>query len=1044
MSKFFIYRPNFAWVIAIFISLAGILSIPKLPIAQFPVVAPPQISISASYPGASAKMVAETITSIIEEEINGVKNLLYYESSSSSDGSSEVTVTFKSGTDPDLAQVDIQNRLKKAEARLPQVVINQGVQVEQANADFLMMYALNYKEGASGDLVTLSDYAVRNINNEIRRLPGVGRVQFFSSEAAMRIWIDPIKLLGYGLSISDVTQAIKAQNLQVSAGALGRNPTDGVQEVETMLNVRGNLENTEEFEKIILKANLDGSTVLLSDVARLEIGNLGYGFSTSLNGKEAIAAAIQLAPGANAIKTAGLVKEKMAQLSAGFPEGIEYSIPYDTSRFVEIAIQKVVQTLVEAIVLVFFVILLFLQNLRYTLIPSIVVPVCLLGTLAVMNALGFSVNMMTMFGMVLAIGILVDDAIVVVENVERIMREEGISPKEATLKAMKQVSGAIVGITSVLTAVFLPLGFMEGSVGVIYRQFSLSLAVSILFSGFLALTLAPALCATILKPIKSKGEEEGKKGKFFAGFNKLFAAIGERYAGLNKKNLKRPSRIMLLYVGLIGVLVALYIPLPQSFVPDEDQGYFLVDIQLPAGATTPRTMNATDDVEAYALGRSSMQDVIIVRGFSFSGVGSNAAVAFPVLKDWSKRNGMESVENEVMAFGAKFADYEEANIMAINPPPIEGLGTSGGFSLRLQDRGGIGMEALLQATNDLLAKLSTSPQIAYAYMEGLGDAPRLSLEIDRIKAESLGLSFEVIGDALSSVFGSSILNDFPYQGRMQRVVVQADAPFRMTPWALEEIYLVSRTGEQVALSSVVHSTWDRAPIQIVRYNGYPSVRITGDASPFYSTGEVMALIEEIIKELPKGIGYEWTGLSLQERESGAQAPRLFALSILVVFLILVALYESWSLPFSVMLIVPVGAFGAVLAAWIGGMSNDVYFKVGLVTIIGLAAKNAILIVEFAKEIRAEGYSVVESALKAASLRFRPIVMTSMAFILGVLPLVLAQGAGAASQKSIGTGVMGGMLSATLLGVLLVPIFYVWVFSLAEPRAKNQEGEKGHE
>ena len=1025
MSKFFIDRPNFAWVVAIFITLAGLLSMRSLPVSQFPSLAPPQVSIWATYPGASAGTVVDSLTSVIEEELNGAKGLLYYESSSST-GTGEIVVTFVPGTDPDLAQVDVQNRMKRAEARLPPSVIQQGIQVEQASANFLMMYALKYKDAYAGrDVVGLGDYAARRVHNEIRRVPGVGKVQVFGAEAAMRVWVDPQKLLGYGLSVADVNAAIAAQNLQVPAGSFGGRPGVPGQELTATIEVDGMLRTPEEFGRIVLRASADGGAVVLADVARLEIGSQSYDFDMLADGHPAIGAAVLLAPGANALQTAEAVKARLAALSESFPEEMEYTVPFDTSRFVEVAIGKVLQTLAEAVVLVFLVMLLFLQNMRYTLIPTIVVPVCLLGTLGVMYALGFSVNMMTMFGMVLAIGILVDDAIVVVENVERLMADEGLSPREATIKAMGQVSGAIVGITLVLAAVFLPLAFMSGSVGVIYRQFSLSLAVSILFSGFLALTLTPALCVLLLKPI-ALGHHE-RKG-FYGWFNRRFARLTERFTLLNGKLVQRTGRYMVVYLAIFVVLGVVYSRLPESFVPVEDQGYYIVDIQLPPGATHERSENVVKEIAAYMQTRKAVSADAAILGFSFSGAGSNAALGFPSLRDWSERGKGQSASDEVAAFNAHFSTMTEATVLAVDPPPVEGLGNAGGFALRLQDRGGVGRAALVAARDRLLEQANASPVLAYAMMEGLADAPQVRLDIDRAKAEALGVRFSAISDALSTAYGSAVVADFANAGRLQRVVVQAEREDRDSPESILMLNVPDGQGNQVPLSAFASIGWNSAPVQISRYNGYPAFKIAGDAAPGYSSGEAMAEMERIVAELPPGIGYEWTGLSYQERLSGSQAPALLALAILVVFLLLVALYESWSIPFSVMLIVPIGAFGSVLMVTLLGMPNDVYFKVGLVTIIGLSAKNAILIVEFAKELRDQGRSVTEAAIEAARLRFRPIVMTSLAFILGVVPLALAAGAGAASQRAIGVGVIGGMLSATLLGVIFVPIFFVWVLS----------------
>ncbi|KAB7771798.1 multidrug efflux RND transporter permease subunit [Xanthomonas maliensis] len=1024
MSRFFIDRPNFAWVMAIFISLAGVLVLPGLPVEKYPEVAPPQISIYATYPGASAQVVNDTVTSIIEQELNGARDMLYYESSSAN-GSGELMVTFKPGTDPNIAQVDVQNRIRRAESRLPAAVTQLGLQVEQTTAGFLMLYSLTYRpEAPSTDVVRLNDYAARVVNNEIRRVPGVGRVQFFGADAAMRVWVDPQALSGYGLSIADVNSAIRAQNLQVAAGNLGERPFGQAQELTTPLVVRGMLESPEEFGQIVLRADPNGAMVRLADVAKLELGLENYQFDVQQNGGPAAGAAVQLAPGGNAVATVAAVRARLAELSHGFPADITYSVPFDSSTFVKVAIHKVLSTLLEAMVLVFLVMYLFLQNLRYTLIPAIVVPVCLLGTLAVMKLLGFSVNMMSMFAMVLAIGILVDDAIVVVENVERLMAEEGLSPREAAIKAMHQVGGAIVGITLVLAAVFLPLAFMDGSVGVIYRQFSAVLAVSILFSGLLALTMTPALCASLLAPAHGQPAKRG----VFGWFDRRFAALTERFDALNGRLLRRAGRCMLIYLALLAGLAFAYLRLPEAFVPQEDEGYLMVDVQLPPGASDQRTRAAGDAVNRYFAGRRNMQDITLVYGFSFSGSGANAALAFPTLKDWSERDADASAASEVAAANAALAGISDATIMAVLPPPVEGLGNSGGFALRIQDRGNLGREQLMAAVEQVLARASHSPRLAYAMIEGLADAPQLRLQIDRGKAEALGVSFQGAMDVLSSAFGSAMVNDFVNQGRLQRVVVQGDARYRATPEALDSLYVGNRNGQQVPFSAFTHLVWEQGPVQIARYNGYAAVKITGEAAQGTSSGEALAEMERLLDDLPAGIGYEWTALSYQEAAAGTQAPLLLGFSLLIVFLLLVALYESWAIPLSVMLIVPIGAIGATAAVWVAGLANDVYFKVGLITIIGLAAKNAILIVAFAKELHADGHDARAAALMAARLRFRPIVMTSLAFILGVVPLVLARGAGAASQNAIGTGVIGGMLAASSLGVLFTPIFFAWVMA----------------
>ncbi|UCZ83869.1 multidrug efflux RND transporter permease subunit [Pseudomonas sp. L5B5] len=1039
MPAFFIQRPNFAWVVALFISMFGLLLIPSLPVAQYPDVAPPQINIYATYPGASATTLTHSVTSVIEEELSGAKGLLYFESASNSNGVAEIIVTFSPGTDPDLAQVDVQNRLKQAEARLPQQVLTQGLEVEQTTSGFLMIYALKYKDGQVGeDTSALADYMARTINPEIRRLPGVGKLQVFAAEGAMRVWVDTQKLIGFGLSIDDVSEAIKAQNVEVPAGSFGAAPTPGKQQVTATLAVKGTLSTPDEFGEILLRANIDGTRVKLRDVARVEVGSQDYSFATRLDGQPAVGSAVQLSPGANALATAEAVKARLAELSPYFPDNVEFVVPYDTSRFVKVAIEKVIYTLLEAMVLVFLVMFLFLQNLRYTLIPAIVVPVCLLGTLGVMCLLGFSVNMMTMFGMVLAIGILVDDAIVVVENVERIMAEEGLSPVQATAKAMEQVSGAIIGITLVLAAVFLPLALMGGSVGVIYRQFSISLAISILFSGFLALTFTPALCATLLKPV-AHGHEP-KRG-FFGAFNRHFNALTERYSLLSTRLVQQTGRYMLIYTALLGALGLAYLRLPESFVPSEDQGYTIVDIQLPPGATRERTSAVSDELEEYLLARPATASTFLLMGYSFSGMGENAALIFPSLTDWSERDAEQSAAAETQKLNERFAQASDGAILAISPPPIEGLGNSGGFALRLQDRANVGRQALLAARDQLLEKASANPKILYAMMEGLNEAPQLRVAIDREKAQAMGVGFDVISNALANAFGSAVINDFSNAGRQQRVVVQARAEDRVRPETILNLHVSNSSGNLVPLSAFVTLKWEEGPVQIVRYNAYPSIKIAGDAAPGTSTGEAMAEMEKLASQLPAGIGYEWTGLSYQEKLASGQASQLLILAVVVVFLLLVALYESWAIPMSVMLIVPIGALGAVAAVTVAGMPNDVYFKVGLITIIGLAAKNAILIVEFAKDLLEQGRSLKEAAVEAARLRFRPIIMTSVAFILGVVPLTLAVGAGAASQKAIGTGVIGGMISATFLGVVLVPIFFVSVLGL---RSRKQPTPQPHD
>nr|WP_314627319.1 efflux RND transporter permease subunit [uncultured Noviherbaspirillum sp.] len=1041
MAKFFIDRPVFAWVIALFIILAGLLSMRTLPISQYPTIAPPSIVINATYPGASAAILDESVTSLIEQELNGAEGLQYVESQSQANGTTAVTATFLPGTNPDLAAVDVQNRMKRVEPRLPDAVRQQGVQVTKSRANFLMFTTLSSTDGRL-DPIALGDYLSRNVLNEIRRVPGVGQAQLFGTERAMRIWIDPAKLVGFKLSTADVSTAIRNQNAQVASGTLGDLPSPSNQQISAQVVVSGQLTSAEQFGNIVLRANPDGSTVRLSDVARIEIGGQAYATAARLNGKPTAAIGVQLSPTANALQTAELVKAKMAELSKFFPQGVKYDIPYDTSTFVKISIEEVVKTLVEAVILVFLVMYLFLQNFRYTLIPTIVVPIALLGTFAVMAAFGYSINVLTMFGMVLAIGILVDDAIVVVENVERIMSEEGLSPRDATRKAMGQITGAIIGITLVLVAVFIPMAFFGGAVGAIYRQFTVSMVASMLFSALLALTLTPALCATILKPVE-KGHHVEKRG-FFGWFNRGFNRTATSYQGFVGRMLKAAGRYMLIY-GLILVCVGLlYTRLPTSFLPAEDQGYAVTNIQLPPGASANRTADVIQQVEQYYMNEKNVANIVAVRGFSFSGSGQNAGLVFTPFIPWDERkNADQSVTSIVgRAFGA-LSQIKDAIIFPVNPPPIPELGNATGFTFRLQDRAGLGHDALLAARNQLLGMAGKSPVLAGVRPEGLEDTPQLQLNVDRDKANALGVSFADVNATLSTAFGSSYINDFPNGGRLQRVIVQADAEDRLQPEDIGRLYARNTAGDMVPFSSFSSTSWTTGPVQLTRYNGYPAMRISGNAAPGRSTGEALAEMENLASQLPAGFGFEWTGQSLEEKTSGSQAPALFALSLLAVFLVLAALYESTTIPLAVILVVPLGLLGALLGATMRELPNDVYFKVGLIAIIGLSAKNAILIIEFAKDLQAEGMGLVEATLEAVHLRFRPIIMTSLAFILGVLPLVLASGAGSASQRAIGTGVMGGMITATVLAVFLVPVFFVVVRSLFKGSERQRKMYAAH-
>jgi len=1024
MAKFFIDRPIFAWVIALFIMVLGAVSITQLPIAQYPPVAPPAIVINASYPGASAKTLEDSVLSVIEQEMNGSPGLIYMEAVAQANGTGAITLSFEPGTNADLAQVDVQNRLSRATPRLPSAVTQQGVRVDKARSNFLL-FAILSSDDPAWDPVALGDYASRSVLPELQRLPGVGQAQLFGTERAMRVWIDPTKLLGFNLSASDVTNAIRAQNAQVSAGEIGALPNVAGQGIAATVVVNGQLGTVEQFGNVVLRANADGSQVRLKDVARIELGAQAYATSARLNGKPSTGIGVQLSPSGNALATADAVRAKMTELERFFPQGMGWAIPYDSSRFVKISIEKVVITLAEAVLLVFLVMFLFLQNFRYTIIPTIVVPVALLGTFAVLLALGFSINVLTMFGMVLVIGIVVDDAIVVVENVERIMSEEGLPPVQATRKAMGQISGAIVGVTVVLISVFVPLAFFSGSVGNIYRQFATVMGVSIAFSAFMALSLTPALCATLLKPVQA-GHHHEKKG-FFGWFNRGFARTAKGYEGGVAKLLPRAGRTLVIYAAIVAAAVVVYMRLPTSFLPGEDQGTMLVNVQLPPGATRERTLDVMQQVEGFMLKQPEVQSMVSVLGFSFSGQGQNAALAFVTLKDWSERTGPGSSAEALAgrAFGG-LAGIRDAFIFPLSPPPIPELGSSSGFSFRLQDRAGLGREALLAARGQLLGMASQSKVLAQVRPEGLEDAPQLQLDIDRDKANALGVSFDAISSAIGTSLGSSYVNDFPNAGRLQRVVVQADAPARMQPDDLLRLTVLNNRGQAVPLSAFATTRWVTGPMQTVRYNGYPSMRISGSAAPGFSTGAAIAEMEQLAAQLPQGFGFEWTGQSREEKLAGAQAIILYAFAILAVFLCLAALYESWTIPLSVILVVPLGVLGVLLATLLRGYSNDVYFQVGLITIIGLSAKNAILIIEFAKDLQAQGKGVVEAALAAAHLRFRPIIMTSMAFTLGVLPLALASGAGSASQRAIGTGVIGGMLTGTVLAVVFVPIFFVVV------------------
>lgn len=1034
MPHFFIERPIFAWVVALFIVLTGILSIPRLPVAQYPAVAPPGIIMSLSYPGASPDVMNTSVVSLIEREISGVDNLLYFESSSDTTGMASITVTFRPGTDIKLAQMDLQNQIKIVEPRLPQAVRQNGINVEAANSGFLMMVGLKSPTSEYQE-ADLSDYFARNLTDELRRVPGVGKVQLFGGEKALRIWLDPMKLHSYGLSVTDVLTAVSQQNVIVSPGRTGDEPAVAGQTVTYPITVRGQLTSVEAFRNITLKSAVSGARLTLADIARVESGLQSYTFGIREKGVPATAAAIQLSPGANAINTASGVRARLAELSGVLPEGMEFTVPFDTAPFVKLSIMKVVETFVEAMVLVFLVMLLFLHKIRCTLIPAIVAPVALLGTFTVMLLSGYSINILTMFGMVLAIGIIVDDAIVVVENVERLMEEKGLSPKEATRQAMHEITPAIIGITLVLTAVFIPMAFAGGSVGIIYRQFCISMAVSILLSAFLALTLTPALCATILKP----HHHASRKGRAFsAWFNGRFHALTAFYASGLGFALKRTGRMMLLYAALCMALFLGLSSLPSSFLPDEDQGYFMSSIQLPSDATMQRTLKVVQKFEEEIASRPAIESNIMILGFGFSGSGQNSAMAFTTLKDWKHREGT-SAQDEADHIQSRMESVSDAVTMSLLPPAISDMGTSSGFIYYVQDRGGKGYQALKKAADELVQRANKNPYLSDVYIDGLPEGSTLALNIDREKAEAMGVSFDEINQTLSVATGSNYVNDYINNGRVQQVIVQADAPFRMQPEQLLRLSVKNRQGEMLPVSTFVTLAWHVAPQQLNRYQGYPAIRITGSASTGESTGTAMAAIEELAKNLPSGFAGEWAGSSLQEKASASQLPGLIVLSMLVVFMVLAALYESWSVPFAVMLVVPLGLLGAVLAVIVAQMTNDVFFKVGLITLIGLSAKNAILIIEFARQLMRQGKNVIEATLIAAGQRLRPILMTSLAFTLGVVPLMLAKGASDSTQHAIGTGVFGGMISATLLAVFFVPVFFVVIVRFLETR--NLEHKK---
>ena len=1032
MSRYFIDRPIFAWVIALILMLAGVLAIRSLPIAQFPTIAPPAVSVTATYPGADAETLERTTTQIIEQQLKGIDHLRYFASSSSSAGTVTITLTFEQGTDPDIAQVQVQNKLQAATSLLPQEVQRQGLQVAKSSANFLLIIGLYSTDGShSGS--DLSDYVVSRLQDPISRVNGVGELQVFGAQYAMRIWVDPIKLNSYQLTVADVTAAVQAQNAQVSAGQLGAQPAPKEQMLNATVSVQSRLQTPEQFGNIRLKSSAGGAIVRLRDVARVELGAENYGFDLQYNGRPASGFGVKLAPGANALTTVELVKERVAEISKTFPADVKVVYPYDTTPFVRLSVEQVVHTLIEAVVLVFLVMFLFLQNWRATVIPTIAVPVVLLGTFAVMAVAGYSINTLTLFGMVLAIGLLVDDAIVVVENVERLIQTEGLSPKEAARKSMDEITSALVGIGLVLSAVFLPMAFFGGSTGVIYRQFSITIVSAMVLSIAVALILTPALCATILKPHDpTKHEGHGPLARFFRWFNATFDRGTRKYEGGVVRTARNWKRSTLLYLLIALVMGVMFWRLPSGFLPDEDQGTVIALVQGPSGATTARTDKGLALVRDHFLTaeKANVAGVFTISGFSFAGQGQNAGLAFINLKPWEDRSG---AANKAQAIAGRamgpFSQFHDAMIFALVPPAVQELGNATGFDLQLVDTGGIGHEKLLMARNMMLGMSMQDKSVTQVRPLSLDDAPQLKVNIDEDKARSLGLDLATVNSTIATAWGGAYVNDFIDRGRVKRVYIQADQPYRLAPEDIGDFYVRGDSGAMAPYTAFSTLSWAQAPVQLTRYNGQPAMELQGAPAPGISTGDAMAAMEAIHAKLPPGTALEWTGLSYEERLSGGQAPALYALSLLIVFLCLAALYESWSVPIAVMLVVPLGVVGALLAALLTGLNNDIYLQVGLITTIGVSAKNAILIVEFAEERVRDGWPAFDAAVEAAKLRLRPILMTSLAFVFGVLPLAVTTGAGAGGQNAIGRAVVGGMISATVLAIFFVPMFFVVVSRL---------------